>query len=209
VNLADYLDLLEPPGFAPTAPSTAMRPAPAVSRTGFAPEAPASVAARPLTWRQCLAAAPPPSTTARATMTQRSFAPIAPIVRPYAPTFHVPSPDEAQADRNRRDCVAMCAANPGSPDCTPDAPGQPGSGGFCAPWLPGGTQGSPPPQPGATPSCPDGYFWDGLRCARAGFDPGGPPVPDVGPPPPQQPKSGAGLAVGVIAALVAWRLFSR
>lgn len=204
--LADYLDLLEPPGFAPAAPSTAMHPTPSVSRTGFAPAAP-STATR-LAWRQCLAAAPPPSTTARATMTQRSFAPIAPIVRPYAPTFHVPSPDEAQADRNRRDCVAMCAANPGSPDCTPDAPGQPGSGGFCAPWLPGGTQGSPPPQPaqpGATPSCPDGYFWDGLRCARAGFDPGGPPVPDAGPPPPAA-KSGAGLAVGVIAALVAWRL---
>ncbi|MGL4255644.1 MAG: hypothetical protein ACRCSL_04865 [Microbacterium sp.] len=204
MNLADYLDLLEPPGFAPGVTSS---PAPTMSRTGFAPAAP-QVVSRQLAWRQCLAAAPT-APTARATRLVPTFGPLAPIRRAYAPSFHVPSPDEAQADRNRRDCVAMCAANPGSPDCAPDAPGQPGSGGFCAPWLPGGTQGSPPPQPsqpGATPSCPDGYFWNGLRCSSAGFetDPGTPGPGTPGGATPQ--KSGAGLAVGVIAALVAWRL---
>lgn len=124
------------------------------------------------------------------------------------------APDPA-ADRARADCVALCTANPGSPDCAPDAPGRPGSGGFCAAWLPGGTQGAPPgpgggsggpgdgsggPGPG-TPLCPEGSFWNGLECQ----------VPATLPPssPPAQ-KSNWGLLFGLAAvAFVARRALMR
>jgi len=200
VSLADYLDLLEPRGLAP-APGTVYRPsevrlapivvAPGsmVSRTAQA-DADLIAAARRYCGSSGLSLGYTPGVVFDPSRT-RAKTP-AKYSRSATTTFRSPSRDftrvlqtgagagasapDPAAEQNRRDCVAMCAANPGSPDCAPDAPGRPGSGGFCAPWLPGGTQATDTGGGGAG-ACPPGLTWNGTSCVPPVYDPGGGSTP--------------------------------
>jgi len=179
-ELADYLDLLEPrTTIAPAAPppsQTAFRPA-QITVAPMSRPAPSAVPTQ-MTWRQCLGAAPPPGMIYRPpTKYRRSTTRVSTPSSDFRRVLQTPGPAspaaDPAADQARADCVAFCAANPASADCRPDAPGQPGSGGFCAAWLPGGTQGGGGGGGGGGTLFPGGGGGGGTLFPGRSFDPGG------------------------------------
>lgn len=188
MNLADYLDLLEPRTFAPGAASSIYSPAPGARTTGFAPPAAQALdrdaALVASVRRYCsgvgladcgLAAGYDPGSVAWSAPTATKKGSRTSVMTPQraaaaliAPRPIAPPPTDTGA-KNRADCATFCANPANARECVPNG------GGFCSDWVPGGAQGAPPPAAPPAPTCPDGSYWNGVRCfsVPGTTDPGG------------------------------------
>jgi hypothetical protein len=181
-GLADYLDLLEPRTFAPGAASSIYSPTPGARTTGFAPPAAQALdrdaALVASVRRYCsgvgladcgLAAGYDPGSVSWGAPTATKKGSRTSVMTPQraSAALIVPrqiAPYTDTGAKNRADCATFCANPANAIECVPASRGGTGA---CSPWV--------DPPPAAAPTCPDGSYWNGVRCfsVTGTTDPGG------------------------------------